>query len=111
VLLDNSDGTWRPTGVVDWMTAEIGDPEADLSRTLAHHRFHGSDDYLSFISAYRTFHPARPGFEERFPLFMLWERMLIWEYGQRNGGWFPEGMTLRRWIEPFTRMLVTPPRG
>ncbi len=89
VLVDDASGAWRVTAVIDWMTAEAGHPEADLCRYLTHHLQHGPDTGATFLTAYRSVHPERPGFGERFPLFMLWERLLIWEYGQRNRVWFP----------------------
>jgi hypothetical protein len=33
---------------------------------------------------------------------MLLDRLIIWEYGQRNGLWFRPGMTLREWAELYT---------
>jgi aminoglycoside phosphotransferase (APT) family kinase protein len=103
VLLDDGEGTWRATGVVDWMTAEAGHPEADLCRTLAQFSFEGWDGEESFMAMYRAVHPASPAFEERFPAFVLWERLLIWQYGQRNRVWFPSDLILRSWVEPYLR--------
>lgn len=97
-------GEWHLTGVIDWMTAETGHPECDLSRPLAtdfQYRIRQRD---AFMSGYRSVQPEAPGFRERFPAFMLWERGLIWEYWQRNKG-FKEGLGMREWMEPFVRML------
>ncbi len=100
-VLDVVDGTWRLAGIVDWMTAEVGHPEADLCRPLAHVSYRGLDEHRPLMEAYRAVHPAVDGFEERLPVFMVSERLLVWGYGQRNKVWFPEGLTLRRWLEPF----------
>lgn len=104
VLVDDSSGAWRLSGIIDWMTAEAGDPEADLARYLSHHAQHGPATGATFLATYQALRPPRAGFAQRFPVFMLWERLLIWEYGQRSG-WFPDGLTLRTWAEPFTQML------
>ncbi|MEX0784400.1 MAG: phosphotransferase [Dehalococcoidia bacterium] len=100
-VLDQSDGGWTVAGVVDWMTAEVGHPEADLCRSIAHYQYRNVGEQRPFVASYRAVHPAVPGFEERFPVFMLNERLLVWSYGQRHTTWFPDGLTLRRWLRPF----------
>ncbi|MGH2608464.1 MAG: phosphotransferase, partial [Tepidiformaceae bacterium] len=100
-VLDRSGDGWTVTGIVDWHTAESGHPEWDLARSIAHYHYRGLDEQRPFMTAYRSVHTAAPGFEERFPVFMIGERLSIWEYGQRNKVWFPEGLTLRRWMRQF----------
>jgi aminoglycoside phosphotransferase (APT) family kinase protein len=101
-VLDRTDDGWVVAGVVDWMTAEVGHPEADLCRSIAHYRYRRLDEQRPFVAAYRAVHVQQPGFEERIPVFMLNERLLIWAYGQRHAAqWFPEGVTLRRWMRQF----------
>jgi aminoglycoside phosphotransferase (APT) family kinase protein len=100
-VLERVDGRWEVAGVVDWMTAEVGHAEADLCRSIAHYHYRGLGEPRAFMEAYRTVHAAQPGFEERFPVFMLQERLLIWAYGQRHKVWFPEGLTLRHWMTQF----------
>jgi len=94
------------TGIVDWMTAEAGEPEADLVRMLS--LYLGAPESAGpFIEGYRSIQPERDGFAERFPVYMLLDRLLIWEYGQRNDVWFDPGISMREWIEPFIHMLAT----
>jgi hygromycin-B 7''-O-kinase len=100
-VLAADQGSWRVAGVVDWMTAEVGHPEADLCRSIAHYHYRGLGEQHAFLAAYREAHTARPGFAERFPVFMLQERLLIWGYGQRHTVWFPEGLTLRQCMRQF----------
>jgi aminoglycoside phosphotransferase (APT) family kinase protein len=100
VLLDGD----RLTAVIDWMTAESGHPEADLARPLAIDFQYKVGGREQFLAGYRTVQPELHGFRERFPVFMLWERSLIWEYWQRHKG-FKEGLLFRDWVEPFVRML------
>lgn len=90
--------------MIDWMTAEAGDPEADIPRMLSL-CVNDPDSTRLFLGAYRSVHPERDGFSERFPVYMLWDRLHIWEYGQRNHIWFDASVTMRQWIEPFTAML------
>jgi aminoglycoside phosphotransferase (APT) family kinase protein len=106
VLLDKNNGCWEASGVIDWMTAEAGHPECDLFRPLATDEQYRIGHRDEFMAAYRAVHPATTGFAERFPVFMLWERLLIWAYWQRVGGQFPRGLGMRTWIEPFTRLAV-----
>ncbi|MGE0597915.1 MAG: phosphotransferase family protein [Dehalococcoidia bacterium] len=104
VLFEKSDGAWNLTGVIDWMTAEAGHPECDLARPLAtdmQFRLAAGD---ALMEGYRSIQPEMPGFRERFPVFMLWERLLIWAYWQTHNG-FKEGLGMRKWMEPFVRML------
>jgi hygromycin-B 7''-O-kinase len=100
-----ADGGWEVTGIVDWMTAEAGDGETDLSRMLS--LYAGDVSRAApFIAGYRSVQPVRGGFEERFRVYMLLDRLWLWEYGQRNGIWFSPEITMRPWIEPFTVIRV-----
>ncbi|MDQ2887157.1 MAG: hypothetical protein M3Y39_13865, partial [Chloroflexota bacterium] len=47
-----------------------------------------------FLSAYARKRPPRPGFAERFPLYMLLDRLIIWSFFQRN--------ELIQWNEQWT---------
>jgi hygromycin-B 7''-O-kinase len=96
---------WEVTGIVDWMTAEAGDAEADLSRMLTLYAA-APGAAATFMAAYRSIQPERDGWRERFRVHMLLDRLLLWEYGQRNRVWFAPEMTMRQWIEPFTQMRV-----
>ena len=60
----------------------------------------------AFLTSYAAQRALRPGFEQRFRLYMALDRMIIWEYGQRNRIWFQEGTTLRDWAEPFTSFPI-----
>src|SRR5262249_28028392 len=102
VLVEESDGQWRVSGafcsdsrVTDHETAFLRAPGARIADTAALAR--------EFLRAYSAQHPLRAGFEERFPLYMLCERMGMWEWAQREKRiWWDERLTLREWIEPFT---------
>lgn len=96
---------WELTGVIDWMTAEAGHPECDLARPLATFAQQKDDGTEDFLTGYRSVQPELPGFAERFPVFMLWERLLIWHYWQLHKG-FKEGLGMREWMEPFVTMRL-----
>jgi aminoglycoside phosphotransferase (APT) family kinase protein len=95
------DGSWRVTGVFDVGDAYFGDPEEDFSRVLSVHVRADMRRAHAFLDAYRSPRDLRPGYRERYRMYMLTDRLIIWEYGQRNGIWFRPGMTLREWAEPF----------
>lgn len=102
VLYEQTDDHWRLTGIVDWHTAEAGHPECDLARPLATFRQYKIAGASEFMAAYRELQPELPGFRERLPVFMLWERLLIWGYWQQHKG-FPDGLGMRQWMEPYVQ--------
>jgi hypothetical protein len=102
VVAEQMASGWRISGVFD-VDGYFGDGEAALSRQIA--MFLERDPMLAgeFAQAYFAARPPRPGFAARFPLYMLDERLAIWEWAQRERlvWWNPE-LSLRRWLEPFT---------
>jgi hygromycin-B 7''-O-kinase len=100
VIVDHAPDRWRVTGIIDWMTAEVGHPEADLSRYLAHHYQNGPHTGEAFLRAYHEVHAPGDGFGERFRVFMTWERLLIWAYWQREDRRFGDA-PFREWVRPY----------
>ncbi len=93
---------WAVTGVLDLMTAFVGDGEIDLCRSVAAGIVSQNAALSSaFARAYLERRPPRDGFRERFPVYMLLDRLLIWEYGQRNSVWFDESTCLRDFAERY----------
>jgi len=102
VLVEESDGQWRVSGVFD-LYPGFGDPESDLSRPLAAYLNERPDLAQEFFRAYSQRRSLRAGWRERFPLYMLCERLAMWEWAQREKRiWWDERLTLREWVEPFT---------
>jgi aminoglycoside phosphotransferase (APT) family kinase protein len=103
VVVEGQGDVWRVSGVFD-MYPGFGDPETDLARPLADYlNEHAPELAQEFLRAYSIAHPQRAGFVERFPLYMLQERMGMWEWAQRERRiWWDERLTLREWAEPFT---------
>ena len=106
VVAERVAGGWQVTGVFDLGEAYFGDGEEDLARCVAAYAAQDPELARQFTEAYRAGRPLRPGFAQRFPIYMLADRLLIWEHGQRNGIWFDPGMTLREWAGRYTSLAV-----
>jgi hygromycin-B 7''-O-kinase len=108
VTFEQTDGLWRVSGVFDLMEAFFGDREMDLSRQTARYLEEDSDLAQMFLRTYLERLPARPGFQERFPAYMLLDRLVVWEYGQRpqEKPWWDPVLTLREWAEPYTASRI-----
>ena len=100
------EGTWQVSGVFDYMDAWVGDGEQDLSRTTAVFADEDPDLACAFLAAYARHRPLRPGYAERFALYMLYERTLIWQFGQRHGVWWDPDLTLREWAAPYVGLSL-----
>jgi hygromycin-B 7''-O-kinase len=106
VLVSHVHG-WRVSGLFDLMEYYFGDGEADLMRLIAIYLEQGQQNGVrlayAFASTYLSQKPARSGFAERYALYMLRDRLIIWEYGTRPGNnWFVQGQSFRDYAEPFT---------
>jgi hygromycin-B 7''-O-kinase len=112
-VVSRTDQGWQVTGVFDLMEGFFGDGEMDLVRSMAGYLDEDPQLARAFLTAYVERMPARPGFAERFGVYMLRDRLIIWEYVQRHdiprvqpaGGrlrppWDPD-LTLREWEEPY----------
>jgi len=108
VVFRRGGGGWEVSGVFDLMGCYFGDGEADLSRTAAEYFDEAPEFAGEFIRTYLRLRTPRPGFSARFPLYMLLDRLIIWEYLVRQepqtagklGG-------LRRWAERYTSIAKT----
>ena len=84
------------------MEAHFGDGEADLSRPIAEYLNEDSLLAGAFFSAYRKHTLLRPNFARRFPIYMLLDRVILWEFFQRQGWrWWPEQWTFRDWAGQY----------
>jgi hygromycin-B 7''-O-kinase len=107
-------GTWVVSGVFDYMDAWMGDGEQTLVRSVTIYAEQDIELAREFVRAYmRAYTHAhgrarslRPGYAERFPIYMLYDRTLIWQFGQRHGVWWDPSLTLREWASPYTSLLV-----
>lgn len=107
LLVTQVHGTWQVSGLFDLMEYYFGDGEADLMRLTAIYLDkdpeHGAQLAQAFGTAYLTCRPPRPGFAERFALYMLRDRLIVWEYGTRpTVGWFATGLSFRDYATSYT---------
>lgn len=85
------------------MEGHFGDGEADLSRQIGEYLNEDSQLAGEFFAAYRKHKPLRPGFAQRFPVYMLLDRVILWEFFQHQGWrWWPEHWTFRDWASQYT---------
>jgi aminoglycoside phosphotransferase (APT) family kinase protein len=77
--------TYEATGVFDLGEAYLGDGEEDVVRMLW--LVEDPNERSAFVDAYTGNWPFRPGASERLVLYSLCDRLVVWEYGTRNG-WF-----------------------
>jgi hygromycin-B 7''-O-kinase len=107
VVSRTSDG-WQVSGAFDFMGCYFGDGETDLSRITAEYFDQDPELAREFLAIYLQLRTPRPGFRERFSLYMLLDRLIIWEYVQRHEADVARKMgTLRDWTERYTKIADT----
>jgi fructosamine-3-kinase len=94
---------WRVSGIFDLMEAFFGDGEIDLSRQTVQYMQEDPELAHAFVRRYQELQPVRPGVRECFRVYLLWDRLVVWEYFQRRERETPwkRGLTLRAWLEPI----------
>ncbi len=106
VVVKNVDVRWEVSGVFDFMESCFSDGEIDLSRIVAMYIDEDKELAKQFIEEYTSRKPPRSGFSERFRVYMLAERITIWDYYQRHGHPFwDKRLTLREWSDPYVEFL------
>lgn len=108
LVVTHNNGRWQVSGVFDLMACYVGDGEVDLSRTVAMYRVKEPLLAREFVQAYCYHKPPRPGFLQRFPLYVLLDRAILWDYFQSTGV-LPWGkhVCFRAWAEPYTSFQPT----
>lgn len=106
VVVDRVHGTWQVTGLFDLMEYYFGDGEADLMRLIAIYLDKEAQDgwqlAQTFGRSYLDRRPARPGLAARCALYMLRDRLIVWEYGTRPANhWFPAGQSFHDYAERY----------
>jgi hygromycin-B 7''-O-kinase len=100
ILREN--GQWRVSGVFDLMQPYFADGEADLTRTTFVYLNEEPELAREFIRAYSDLRTLRPGFAERFAVYMLDDLAILWEFALRHDQrWWPSGWTFRDWAERY----------
>ena len=93
VRRDATSGQWCVSGIFDLMELSFGDGEADLVRSVAGYLDENPVLARAFVGAYLERRQPRPGFVERYPLYMLRDRLIFWEYFHRPGQRWPSAET------------------
>ncbi len=101
-----ADGTWQVSGVFDLMGLFFGDGEAALSRQAAVYAERDASLASEYVWSFLRQRPPRPGFTQRFPLYMLAERLEVWEWAYRTDRvWWDRSLSLQAWARPATEAL------
>jgi hygromycin-B 7''-O-kinase len=107
-VLSCTSAGWSVSGVFDFMGCYFGDGETDLSRTAAEYFDQDQGLAREFLTTYLKLRPPRAGFLGRFRLYMLLDRLIIWEFFQRHEPDRARKLgTLRDWTERYTRIADT----
>ena len=107
VVVHDSD-RWKVSGVFDLMSAYFGDGEADLSRQFAVYLDEDSLLASTFLQGYLSNNKARPGFSERFPVYRLLDRAIIWEFLHRHEPtWWDGSQVFRDWASRYLSLAPT----
>lgn len=102
MVVDKVSGEWKVTGIFDLMESYIGNIESDLSRTYCMYLDAGKRELGDvFVNAFLDDRIIE-GFNERFPIFILHDRLIIWSWRIKNNN-LDEGMKkgFRWWIERY----------
>lgn len=97
-----TNGQWHVSGIFDLTHSSFGDGEAELSRSIAIYLDEDVELAYDFLEGYIRNKQLRPGFAERFPIYMLDERLMTWEFHQKIGeiNWKRE-WTFRDWASRY----------
>lgn len=101
MVVDQINGKWQVSGLFDLMESSFGHPEADISRMYSAYVGRGRDDLAyAFVNAYSP--DDVEGFAKRFPLFILHDRSIIWQYFKRvDRAWWDKSWTFKQWVGQF----------
>jgi len=108
VVAIKKDGKWKISGIFDLQEWYFGDSEIDLYRTASYYVEDKDFDCLEiYLNTYLERKQIHPGFKERLPVYVMLDRMIIWEWSQRNKNvWWDKTLTLRQWGEPFVTKIL-----
>ena len=102
---------WQVSGLFDLMEALIGDGEYDLVRQLALYMEESDLSWAqAFLAGYQLNTPLRPGAAKRLALYLLYDRMIVWEYWLRPENvarWEYANRSAKAWISPYLDKLNT----
>ena len=98
MCVDKLDSQWRVTGLFDLMEGRFGHPLEDLPRQYATYL---DSQRPGCAAAFLAGYGVTKEDIALFDLFMLIDRLIVWEFGVREGkDWF-EGKSFLEWSEPY----------
>lgn len=98
VVVTQDQHGWHVSGLFDLMTIYFGDGEIDLSRPIAWYLERDPQLARTFLQTYLHSRPPRPGFTQRFPIYMLLDRAILWQYAHMNRErWWDLSLSFRDW--------------
>ena len=111
VSVDKIEGKWNVTGLFDLMEYYFGDGDADLVRLISYYIENQKDNAKKLIQEFlkgyssskqKEADPTEAGIAEKIKLFMLRDRLIVWEYGTRpEAAWFPENASFKEYAERY----------
>lgn len=100
--IDRENGKLFISGIFDLMESYSGNGESDLSRMYA---VYTENDRLDLAQAFKDEYlkgdVKQEGFDERFLVFMLYDRAIIWDWKQRPGNDSEEGVSFKEWVQKY----------
>lgn len=102
MVVDKVGSYWNVTGLFDFMEGYFGFGESDLSRMYCVYLKQNREDLaLEFVKSYINSSKLIniEHLKQRFPIFILLDRTIIWEYQQRNAA--DNGESFQKWVKPY----------
>ncbi len=105
------DAGWRVSGIFDLHEAHFGDGALDLVRQTCAYLESEPPAASTFVSNYLRLLPPDPRLTELMPLFVLNDRLKLWEYFSRPGmnATWQQGTNFRTWagryVDGLQRLL------
>jgi aminoglycoside phosphotransferase (APT) family kinase protein len=111
LTVSKQENLWKVSGVFDLMEALVGDGELDLVRQLATYMDENElTRAKAFLDGYQKHVSMRPQANKRLALYLVYDRMIVWEYFHRPDNvsqWMYEEQSVEDWISPYISKLET----
>jgi len=102
VVVECLEGLWRISGVFDLTHAHIGDGEADISCAVAQYLDEDPKLACEFVQAYFGTKVPRAGLPSRYPIYMLDNRLRVWEFCQQfDCCWWDKKLMFHEWASRY----------
>lgn len=108
LVVEKENNRWQVSGVFDLMEALFGDGELDLVRQLSAYLEDNIDLAKAFLDGYRKSSTLRPQADRRLAFYVVYDRMIVWEYFHRPEHlqtWWYDTKSFREWVTPYLEQL------